>query len=83
MIIIFRGPKFNDLLFSLQSSTVSVIDVSKHFEAENGEVLFVDEQGRQLYHDATHLSDYGTERIRDILMRELNTPSIPSKNASR
>jgi len=66
--------KINDLLLNFQSPSVSVVDISRHFETENGEVLFVDGQGRQMYQDSGHLSVYGTERIRDVLKHAISTP---------
>ena len=66
--------KINDLLLSFQSPSISVIDISRHFESEDGEVLFVDGQGRQMYQDTEHLSVYGTERVRDVLVRAISTP---------
>lgn len=65
--------KVNELLLSFQSPRVSIIDVSKHFEAEDGAIRFVDEKGRGLYHDATHLSGYGADRIRGALSEMINS----------
>ena len=53
---------------TLISSNVSVLDVSRHFETEDGEVIFVDNNGLQLYQDATHLSDNGAKRLKGALI---------------
>ena len=64
----------NRYLLELQSPSISVIDIAGHFETSDGNILVTDEQGRQLYQDATHLSGYGAERIRDILKQALSEP---------
>jgi hypothetical protein len=57
----------NDYLKSFDSGNCSVIDIASHFQGTNGEVRFLDDQGRQLYHDFGHLSGYGVNFVRDIL----------------
>jgi peptidoglycan/LPS O-acetylase OafA/YrhL len=58
-------------LRSFQSPGVSVIDIARHFELGDGEVMFMDNRRRLLYHDADHLSDDGTDHVRDVLIRAL------------
>ncbi|MDD2539603.1 MAG: acyltransferase family protein [Desulfuromonadaceae bacterium] len=64
--------KANLFLASLQSAKTSVIDISRYFQSESGEVFYLDEQGRQLFQDSTHLSGYGAEKIRETLEKALN-----------
>lgn len=59
--------KVNDFLLSFQSDQISVVDISKYFDSEDGAILFLDEQGKLLYHDSTHLSGVGAEKIREVL----------------
>ncbi|ALC17034.1 acyltransferase 3 [Desulfuromonas soudanensis] len=63
--------KVNEFLINMQTSGVSVVDISRHFEGKNGEVLFLDEHGRILYHDPGHLSGYGAEKVHDVLKQAL------------
>ncbi len=58
----------NEYLHTVVRGNVSVLDVASRFEGNNGEAIFLDAQGRQLYHDATHLSSAGVERIRPVLL---------------
>jgi hypothetical protein len=51
-----------------------VVDISKFFETTDGEIIFLDENGRQLYHDAGHLSAYGAERIKTVIKQALIPP---------
>lgn len=67
--------KANAFLLRLKSEKVSIIDVSSHFEKNNGDIIFFNEQGRQLYQDATHLSGFGADRVHFDLVQALN----PSK----
>ncbi|CAN5239648.1 acyltransferase family protein [soil metagenome] len=66
----------NDYLLSFNSGNCTVIDIASHFQKDDGEVLFLDERGRQLYHDAAHLSGYGADLIRADLMRAIS-PNRP------
>ena len=76
----FREPKelkaerirIDRYLLTFQSPTVSVIDIARYFDLSDGAVMFMDSQHQLLYQDATHLSDYGTEYVRDVLMRALS-----------
>ena len=57
----------NAFLKRFESDKVIVVDISSAFVDGSGNVLFTDESGKQLYHDAGHLSGYGTARIRNRL----------------
>ncbi|MEO0550716.1 MAG: acyltransferase family protein [Pseudomonadota bacterium] len=54
----------NALLLEFGSETVEVVDIASAFQGTENDVLFFDQQGRLLYHDETHLSKHGTDRIR-------------------
>jgi peptidoglycan/LPS O-acetylase OafA/YrhL len=62
----------NELLLTYKSPGVTVLDIAGYFESGNGEVLYLDEQGHQLYHDAGHLSGYGANRVRSALQNALS-----------
>ena len=62
----------NQFLREFESQGVTVIDVSKKFETAAGAILFLDEDGRQLYQDATHLSGYGAAKIDEMLRQALS-----------
>ena len=51
-----------------------------HFQTTNGEVLFLDQQGRQLYQDSGHLSGYGADFIRSDLRQAI---SLKEKNGGQ
>ncbi|PQO40674.1 acyltransferase family protein [Blastopirellula marina] len=53
----------NEVICSLASDRVHVVDVSKKFENAEGHIIFQDSQGRQLWHDRTHLSGFGTKLV--------------------
>lgn len=65
----------NGYLVGLESDSVHVIDVAQHFVAEDQSLRFVDARGRQLYHDATHISDFGADQIRNDLIAALGRPN--------
>jgi peptidoglycan/LPS O-acetylase OafA/YrhL len=54
----------NAWLLTFTNGNTKVVDAASHFQSGQGEALFMDEQGRQLYQDAGHLSGHGAERIR-------------------
>jgi hypothetical protein len=68
----------NEYLENFNSDNCSVIDIASHFQTTNGEVLFLDEKGRQLYHDKGHLSGFGADVIRADL-----TQAISAKTSLR
>ncbi len=61
----------NQLVLNLKSPKTSVADIAGHFELPDGEARFLDQSGRQLYHDSSHLSGYGAELIRPVIQAEL------------
>jgi hypothetical protein len=68
----------NAFVRSLQSSRVKVLDIESHFLTKNGYVIYLDSEGRQLYHDATHLSGYGAQLIKHDLKNVIASRSILS-----
>jgi len=64
----------NAYLKGFDSGNCSVIDIASHFQGTNGEVLFLDDQGRQLYHDFGHLSGVGVNQIREVLRQACFVP---------
>jgi hypothetical protein len=64
----------NDLLLGLKSPSVSVINVARYFETNDGNIRFTDERGQHLYQDATHLSGHGAEKIRNALKEAISLP---------
>jgi len=67
----FLRREANALLSTFNSQQIRVLDIASKFEGAGGETLFLDEEGRQLYHDKTHLSGYGADRIRSELTSSL------------
>jgi peptidoglycan/LPS O-acetylase OafA/YrhL len=65
----------NDYLDRFNFGNSCVIDIASHFETSNGEVLFLDGKGRQLYQDPTHLSGVGAELVRPVLSEALSQGS--------
>jgi hypothetical protein len=61
----------NAWLLTFTNGNTKVVDIASHFQSGQGEALFLDEQGRQLYQDASHLSGYGAERIRSLISAEI------------
>lgn len=56
--------KANVYLERFVAEKCAVIDIASHFQSSDGEVYFLDDKGRQLYHDKGHLSGFGAELIR-------------------
>ncbi len=63
----------NRLLLSFASPNVLVLDISRHFETEEGDIISVDGQGKLLYHDADHLSGFGAARIENVILQALSS----------
>ncbi len=61
----------NAWFLTLTKGNTSVVDIASHFQNGQGEALFLDQQGRQLYEDGTHLSGYGAERVRSLISAEI------------
>ncbi len=71
---------FNRYLTQRASEKIKVIDIAASFEGANGEARFLDQQGKQLYHDSTHLSGYGADLIRPMIQAALvsNLEGVPN-----
>ncbi len=61
----------NAWLLTFTNGNTKVVDIASQFQGGQGEALFLDQQGRQLYQDAGHLSGYGAERIRSLISAEI------------
>lgn len=66
-----RRKRMNEHVLSAAGGNVEVVDVESLFGDGTGGVPFFDENGRLLYHDSTHLSDYGARRVRERVERIL------------
>jgi peptidoglycan/LPS O-acetylase OafA/YrhL len=68
----------NDYLDQFDSGNCSVVDIASHFETAQGDILFLDAQGRQLFHDPYHLSQFGVDLIRSNLTQAVSgSPRTP------
>lgn len=61
----------NAFLESKINKKISVINISEKFERANGEIIFTDEKGRQMYQDATHISGFGADSVQEILSSKI------------
>ncbi len=64
----------NLFLRSLQDDRVHLIQTESSLKKANGQIMFVDDKGRQLFHDRAHLSGFGANLFRPIIdskLREL------------
>ncbi len=61
----------NAFLLNLTSEKLEVVDIAKPFQLPDGDARFFDDHGKQLYHDNTHLSGYGTDLIRPAIQAAL------------
>jgi hypothetical protein len=77
-----RRLEINRYVKSLARGNVLVLDIGSHFESQNGEVLFSNKQGQQIYQDRGHLSDYGAQMIRPDLTAAI-TKSLAINNHDR
>ncbi len=62
----------NTFLRSHQNDRVHVLDIEYLFKKSNGEIRFTDSQGRQLYQDAGHISSYGSEMVKQLMLKEIS-----------
>ena len=58
----------NELVKSVRSENVSVVDIEPLFARGGGEIRFVDSQRRQLYQDRDHLSVAGAMLVKPALL---------------
>jgi peptidoglycan/LPS O-acetylase OafA/YrhL len=77
----------NAFLLSHRNERVHVLHIESLFKKSDGEIRFTDSQGRQLYHDKGHLSGYGSEMVKKLLVIEISrilalTPSNTGNNSS-
>ncbi len=68
--------EINAYLSGFESDQVRVLDVAKVFLNSEQHVSFIDARGRVLFHDATHLSGYGSEMVRPIVELALEGYSL-------
>ena len=61
----------NNLLITIAKGNTRVVDVASRFQSGQGEILFLDLHGRQLYHDSNHLSGFGAARIKSLISEEI------------
>jgi hypothetical protein len=78
----------NTFLLSHRNERVHVLDIESLFKKSDGEIRFTNSQGRQLYHDGGHLSGYGSEMVKKLLVKEISqilalSPSTVSQSDSR
>lgn len=59
--------EFNRFLKTVNTGKCVVVDIAAHFQEADGGIRFLDERGRQLYADPTHLSGFGAEFVRPVL----------------
>lgn len=62
----------NAFLLSHRNERVHVLDIESLFKKPDGEIRFTDSQGRQLYQDGGHLSGYGSEMVKKLLVLEIS-----------
>lgn len=68
-------------LNTLADEKVAVVDVEQYFVSQKtGEVLFLDNQGRELFQDSGHLSGVGATRVREGLEPILLKFTVPGRN---
>jgi peptidoglycan/LPS O-acetylase OafA/YrhL len=61
----------NSFLMDCRSNKIEVLDIAANFQGQTGEVRFLDQYKRQLYHDSIHLSGYGANLIRPLIQTAL------------
>ena len=62
----------NAFLLSHRNERVHVLDIESLFKKSDGEIRFTDSQGRQLYQDGGHLSGYGSEMVKKLLVEKIS-----------
>lgn len=63
----------NDYLSSLQSDRVKVVQIDSLFKKRNGEIVFCNENGGQLFQDKGHLSGLGAELVKEPLFYTIHS----------
>jgi lysophospholipase L1-like esterase len=69
----------NAVILSMASDRVHVLDIEPLFVEGQGNIRFLDQEGRQLYHDSTHLSGHGTDLVREALETTLKSLVQPDR----
>jgi peptidoglycan/LPS O-acetylase OafA/YrhL len=62
----------NAFLLSHRNERVHVLNIESLFKKSDGEIRFTDSQGRQLYQDGGHLSGYGSDMVKKLLVTEIS-----------
>lgn len=62
----------NLFLRSFQDERVHLIQTEAILKKPDGELMFVDDEDRQLFHDRAHLSGFGAERLRPMIDSKLS-----------
>lgn len=73
--------EINKWICGLKRGKVKILDIEVLFTNPKGEIMYLDSQNRQNYHDRTHLSGYGSDLVKEkliILLNELES-SLNSK----
>lgn len=65
--------EFNAFLKTVQSDNCVVLDIASHFQEADGGVRFLDNEGRQVYADPTHLSGFGADAVRSVLEQAITS----------
>ena len=61
----------NDFVKTLHTDQIRVVDIEPLFLNSDGTLRIVDSDGNQLYQDANHMSDYGTELVMPMLQEQM------------
>lgn len=61
----------NRFLIAKANDRIHVLDIEDLFRKLDGEIKFTNDQGQQLFHDSTHLSEYGSDLVRARLFAEI------------
>lgn len=70
-----RRNESNAYLMSFQSRSCVVVDIASRFVKADGEILFLNERGRQLFDDrGIHLSAFGADLVRPDLLHAVSPP---------
>ena len=72
----------NEYLQRFDFDRASVVDIASHFETSAGEIRFLNQQDRGLYHDPSHLSGFGVDAVRPELERVIAQFAGAQKQAS-
>jgi peptidoglycan/LPS O-acetylase OafA/YrhL len=72
----------NTFLLSHRNRRVHVLDIDPLFEKSDGEIRFTGAHGQQIYNDAGHLSGYGSNMVKKLIVTEISQIlALPSSTA--